>query len=460
MIRWLVSKFRRIAATFLIAVFLAGFAAGAGGVEHVVLVSIDGLAAFHLENPDLELPNLRRLIREGVWAEGVEGVFPSVTHPSHTTIVTGVWPRFHGVIGNRLRNRVTGEQFHVTNLPHSESVRVPTIFDAARQRGLTTATFFWPESWRDSSIDFNIPEVFNEEGKAEISVAAPEFLEELRRAGVPIDLYYRWYGSQTLAGAADAVLAEAAAHVLKERRPQLLAIHLLATDVVQHEYGAGHYLAKAAISNADYCLGLLLRAVEEAGIADRTAFLVTADHGFHTVDYELNVAPLFEPLRGRLNLHPQRWTVFVELGESFDPRRDQPILEEIFARASRLEGISRVVRPEEFHGLGLPTYDEDVHVPGQFMLVADIDTHLVADSGDSSLQRRFRPQPYHGHGYLPTHPNMRAAFVAAGAGFRKGQRIGLIHQLDIAPTIALLLELGKVGDPDRALEQALTPRTR
>lgn len=49
--------------------------------NHVILISIDELAAYHLENEDLELPNLRELIEAGVWAEGVQSVFPSVTDP-------------------------------------------------------------------------------------------------------------------------------------------------------------------------------------------------------------------------------------------------------------------------------------------------------------------------------------------------------------------------------------------
>ncbi len=124
----------------------AGSGWAEAGEPRVVLVSIDGLAAYHVADESLELPHLRELIRNGVRAESSETVFPSVTHPSHTTIVTGVVPRVHGVVGNRLRNRLTGERFHITNLPHAASVRVPTIFDAAKDAGLGTASYFWPES--------------------------------------------------------------------------------------------------------------------------------------------------------------------------------------------------------------------------------------------------------------------------------------------------------------------------
>ncbi|MEI9976722.1 MAG: alkaline phosphatase family protein [Ignavibacteriota bacterium] len=70
--------------------------------EHVVLITIDGGAAFHLENPDLALPNIRALIHQGVWADSSESGFPSVTYPNHTTLITGMTPRKHGVLANDL----------------------------------------------------------------------------------------------------------------------------------------------------------------------------------------------------------------------------------------------------------------------------------------------------------------------------------------------------------------------
>ncbi|MCP5119124.1 MAG: alkaline phosphatase family protein, partial [bacterium] len=119
--------------TLLLIILLAALSPAA---EHVILVSIDGFAAYHLYNQELLLPNIRELIDQGVWAASSETVFPSVTHPSHTTILTGVLPRVHGVLSNGLVNRETGESFHPTNKPRKEVVKVPTLFDAAKAKGL------------------------------------------------------------------------------------------------------------------------------------------------------------------------------------------------------------------------------------------------------------------------------------------------------------------------------------
>src|SRR5689334_16551937 len=74
-------------------------------VKHVVLVSIDGLAASYLDDPRADMPTLRMLAKSGARAKGMITSFPSVTWPSHTSLITGVVPAKHGVVGNSAWNR-------------------------------------------------------------------------------------------------------------------------------------------------------------------------------------------------------------------------------------------------------------------------------------------------------------------------------------------------------------------
>lgn len=70
----------------------------------VILISIDGLMPSACTDPALApyTPNLRALARDGVWADGVVGVLPTVTYPSHTTLITGVEPARHGIYDNQI----------------------------------------------------------------------------------------------------------------------------------------------------------------------------------------------------------------------------------------------------------------------------------------------------------------------------------------------------------------------
>lgn len=423
--------------------------------ERVILISIDGFAAYHLTNQELELPNIRRLIRDGVWAASSETVFPSVTHPSHTSILTGVEPRIHGVLSNGLVDRETGERFHPTNKRRKEIVMAPTLFDAAKAKGLVTASFFWPETREDPSIDFNIAEVFDPNRKADISAVDPAVLEELREAGVPIDLYFKWYGSDRMM-AADRILAESAAYALEQHKPGLLTIHFLVTDEQQHEHGPHHYLAQTALTHTDAAVGLLMETVERLGLKETTTFIVAADHGFHSVYHKMNVRPAFERagVVDKLEMGGYGWTLSIRKKNSFRDAEDLPKLEQAFAELTKLPNIARIVRPEDMHGLGLPRFEESKYVRGQYMVLPDIDTFLTVEPHES-MERVPLEKPSHGHGYLPTNPRMYTSLVLSGAGIERGVTIGHVRNLDIAPTVARLLGLDMRNVSGRVLEEAL-----
>ena len=48
----------------------------------VVLISIDGFAAFYWADPQARLPRLRRLAERGAVAASMEAVFPTTTWPT------------------------------------------------------------------------------------------------------------------------------------------------------------------------------------------------------------------------------------------------------------------------------------------------------------------------------------------------------------------------------------------
>src|SRR5208337_3370368 len=102
-----------------------------------------------------KVPNLRRFLKEGTYADGVQGVIPTVTYPSHTTLVTGVWPAKHGIFANTtfdpLQKNYQGWYWY------SEDIRVSTLWDAATQAGRTTASIQWPATV-GAKITWNIPE--------------------------------------------------------------------------------------------------------------------------------------------------------------------------------------------------------------------------------------------------------------------------------------------------------------
>ena len=129
-------------------------------MTRVLLVSIDGLAGFYWNDPNLRLPTLRRLAERGVVASRMEAVFPSTTWPTHVSLVTGVAPRTHGVVGNHILERASGRVEDLTGDPvydASDLLRAPTLHDRAHEAGLATAAIDWPCTRGSASLDFNLP---------------------------------------------------------------------------------------------------------------------------------------------------------------------------------------------------------------------------------------------------------------------------------------------------------------
>src|ERR1700733_11656874 len=113
----------------------------------VAMISVDGLAAYYIDDPKADMPTLRQLAAEGARAESMKAVTPTVTWPNHTTLVTGDYPARHGVVGNNYYDREAGKKMVLISDPvfdKDQIVKVPTIYDAAKAAGMKTAAIRWP----------------------------------------------------------------------------------------------------------------------------------------------------------------------------------------------------------------------------------------------------------------------------------------------------------------------------
>ncbi|HXB00681.1 MAG TPA: alkaline phosphatase family protein, partial [Steroidobacteraceae bacterium] len=83
--------------------FLLLAAAARAPAVPVLMISVDGLKPEYVLDADahgLKIPFLRSLMQGGAYARGVTGVWPTVTYPSHTTLLTGLSPAEHGIYNN------------------------------------------------------------------------------------------------------------------------------------------------------------------------------------------------------------------------------------------------------------------------------------------------------------------------------------------------------------------------
>jgi predicted AlkP superfamily pyrophosphatase or phosphodiesterase len=427
--------------------------------SHVILITIDGFPASALNDPKASIPTLRALARQGVSAEGMRVSNPTMTWPNHTTLVTGMQARQHSVLFNGVMTRSgTGVMSVDGRKDKKELVVVPTLFDLAHTAGRRTAGINWPCTRNSGTLDDDFPDV-----PQNLLFTTPRLREELVGQGVLADPTDETFA--TLSGPArDTVWKEAACHLIRTRKPHFLLLHLLNMDGTHHKYGPGSPASYTALTLADYYIRDVLSALSDAGIRDQTTLLIVADHGFAMAEKVilpnvllkqaglLETTPAGVITRTRAQLVPEGGTGMLYLTQPATRDEDRKkVLELLLGK----EGIAEILTPDRFAELGLPTPAEN---PGMadFLLVAK-DGYGVSGlaSGTDYVQPTGGLVNAGYHGYLSTHPKMNALFIATGRGIRRQPAIGLVDNIDVAPTLARLLGLSFAKTDGKVLTQIL-----
>ncbi len=417
--------------------------------KHIILVTIDGLRPeFYLSN-EYAAPNLKLLMKEGSYAKEVMDVFPAVTYPNHTSIITGVLPAKHGIYCNEPfePDSITGKWFW-----YADSIKAPTLWQVLHQHHLKTASVLWPVTV-NADIDYDVPDIWDTKT---YDRAAPiqQFIH-------PKDLWQELQQNATGVLTTDDLnegrfsldenSTRIAGYIIRTYKPALLALHLINVDDMQHEYGRDADSVQLVVANADHCIGQLLEAIDRAGIKDSTTIIITGDHGF--MDIQQTIFPnVWLAKNGFINgkewkakFHSGRGSGFLRL---YDPN-DKTTLNSVKAMLNVLPDSVRnmftIIEKEELQRLG--AYSDAV------LTIVPKDGISV---GASSKGEAIRPAAQKGtHGYLPANPKMKTGFIVYGAGIRKGTVISEMSLLDIAPLIAKLLGIDFITSDGKLIQEII-----
>jgi predicted AlkP superfamily pyrophosphatase or phosphodiesterase len=430
-----------------------------GQARRAIVISLDGLDARYLNQRDqygLKIPTLRRLMSEGTTARGVVSVYPSLTYPAHTTIVTGVPPARHGIFANDLFEPPDGPR---TGGAHwfARDIKADTLWDAAARKGLSTGLVSWPVA--GGAGDFNVPEIWKPGGssletRAAIAAnARPQGLvEEVERRDAEL---YR----QVTKDESDDMRTRFAEYIIREKRPQLMLIHLFDLDHCEHDYGPFTPEAFAMLEKVDGYVGRILAAAERAGTLGETAVFIVSDHGFRAISKQIQPGVILahagllktreeKDAQGRVRAVVTEWRAlpYVTGGSCAiilrDPHDRDALTRALFAfkdlagqeqsnPSEKGRGLLRIIGAKEVAALGGNTR-------AAFMLEAAEGYSFGGNyTGEIVTPSRQRGT----HGYLPQTPDYHASFIAAGAGIAPRETINIINMTDIGPIIARALGL-------------------
>jgi predicted AlkP superfamily pyrophosphatase or phosphodiesterase len=205
------------------------------GIEHVILIGVDGFGAYAFEKANV--PNLRALMKEGSWTLKARTVLPSASAPNWASMVMGVGPELHGYTkwGSKEPDLPARELDEYGMFPN-----IYTLLRKAKPKSEIGVIYEW------DGIGYLFP-----------------------KAAVNKD--------QNCDG--DIAIDNAATAYIKEQKPNFLFVHLHDVDSVGHNAGHGTPEYYAAIERTDTHIGNIINSIREAGIMDKTVIIFTADHG-------------------------------------------------------------------------------------------------------------------------------------------------------------------------------------
>ena len=253
-----------------------------------------------------------------------------------------------------------------------------------------------------------------------------------------------------------------ALHLLQKHKANLVLLHLITPDAVEHTYGPHTLEAYKAVAEADANVKRVWDALQKPPFSDKSALFVTSDHGFAPVEklvrpnVELKRLGLIETDDQNKPTKQLAWCV-AQGGSAFiyllDDATRAEQLPRVNAALSKLEGVQRVIEPSEFASLGLPSPTENHEAPHLILATGpgysfngDVTGEVIGSTSET----------YRGtHGHLPQPAYMHATFIAAGTGIRASVKLKTVNNTDVAPTIARLMGLKLEGADGRELSECL-----
>ena len=396
--------------------------------EHVVVITIDGFRPDFYMDSSWHTVHLRELLKKGVYAKGVNSVFPSMTYPSHTTIITGVWPAKHGIYYNGMfePNGPSGKSYW-----NNSSIKVPTIWSVAQQKGLKVASLLWPVS-ADAPVMYDIPDIGGMGDSIREQFSKP--------AGFIADLKKNVFNNaDRIDYGKDHNVANIAAYVIKKDQPNLMTIHFFSVDHYEHEQGRQGPLVKAAVADADSSVGIIIDALKTAGIWEKTVLIVTGDHGF--LDVTKSVQPNVWLAKAGLITDVKKgdWKAqfFSVSGSSYLYLKDKNDSKTLAQVKDILDHLSdeekklfRIIDRKQLDAIG-----------GNPEVALALSGENGASFGNKMTGNAVSPGHGGSHGYFPDFREIRTGFVAYGPGIKQGSIIPEMNLRDITPVIAKLLNL-------------------
>ena len=418
----------------------------------VMLISVDGMkpeAIIDARKYGLKVPHLRAFMADGVYAGAVRGVLPTLTYPSHTTLLTGASPARHGIVDNTTFDPLLRNQHGW--YWYAEDIKVPTLWDAAAAAHLTTGNIYWPVSV-GAKITYNLPQIWragtDDDLKLQRALSTPGLEQELSAE------LGRYPGGMEETVAEDEIRARFAIRLLEKKHPGFFTVYLTGLDTEEHASGPFSQKSNETLERLDALVGSLRAAAEKAA-PGRATVCVVSDHGFAAVEHDVNLYAAFREAglisvdkdskvtEWKAMLWPAGGSAAVMLADAKDEQlrgRVKALLDKLSSDPAN--GIDRVWSQREIEqARGFPNAAFLVSLKIGYEMAYGLSMPLITKPSNLGM-----------HGYVPERAEMRSSFFMVGPQVPKGKSLGEIDMRQIAPTLANILHIRLAGAELKGLE--------
>ncbi len=391
----------------------------------LLLISLDAVSRVDADRL-LRLPALLALKGEGVFCDNVQTVYPTITYPIHTSIITGCWPEAHGIGHNQPFQPDTAPEMRKWFWEEGDIGR-KTLHRAAKEAGLDVASVLWPVTGKSSSIRRNFPEVLPLPGESAVrkmlAYASPLWILHMEL------LYGRQRRSIRQPDLDDYAALLCEKLYASCRPPDVLTVHLVDCDAMRHRFGADSEEAYAAMERLDGRVGRMIEAVKKAGLYEETLICVVSDHGQQNARETVDLDKLLKDACGA-RAQSLGMGAYIFGNDLAAARKCLQENKELFR-------IGHIYGKEELTAL---------HAPKNVSLAVDAAPGVrFGESAEGHLGD---------HGFAADAPEAKTLWWLAGPGVRRGATLPEARVVDIAPTLAYAMKLRLPDAQGRVIGEA------
>lgn len=427
--------------------------------KHLIVVSFDGLSSTDLKIVS-KLPNFKAFIEEASCCKKVSSIYPSVTYPAHATIVTGQYPKHHGIINNTLLQpgRESPDWYW-----HRKYIRSQTFYDLAVEKGMTVAALLWPVT-AGAQIQYNMPEIFaNRPWQNQILVSlvngSPVFQFDMNRK-------YGHLRKGIKQPNLDNFTQQALLNTLRAKKPDITLVHFTDLDTMRHYSGYDSKEAMEALERHDARLGDIINTLKDSGMYQDSTIILLGDHSSLEEDKIINLNVLLKEKgyiyadeKGKVISYSAICKTCDGSTYVYAKNRDEAFLRELQDLLKKFNDEYDCIEAI-YNGSGAAEFGADPNCA--FMLEAKQGYYFL-DAMEGEKVRQIQPGEAGNvphvtlstHGYSPNKPNYTTVFLAWGKGIKRSVEVDEMSLVDEGPTIAKLLGLELKNADGRIVEEFL-----